>query len=210
LDLSTFVGLRPFLYHLTSKTNFERIRRTGQLQSSAQLLQSANQQHWVRLRRGMHLRVTAEGESILLRDQQPLYSKNILFESGFSFEDLLELLNRSVFFWPGSSIGPIDYGVRHFERYRSENPIILRARLESVLAENPMAQPLFCKFNSGSPRYTGGRASPRGPSTFVPADGFAFTAGSVVEVVFRNSVRLPSDLEAGDSLSGPWERVALG
>ena len=44
--------------------------------------------------------------------------------NGFVFEDLVEILNGRVFFWPGAVGGPISYGVRHFERYQNEKPVI--------------------------------------------------------------------------------------
>jgi len=110
-----------------------------------------------------------------------------------------------VFFWPGTAAGPIDYGQRHFNRYRHERPAILMVEMESFLPENP-AQEMLCKDNSGSPRYSFGEASPRGPDTFVPLNRFDGTPSNVVEVVFRGAVRLPTTFEYGLDANGPWRR----
>ncbi len=79
----------------------------------------------------------------------------------YSYEDLIENLNRRIFFWPGTPAGPIGYGRRHFERYREENPVILRINVRSLLCANAKVEPKFCRYNSGSPRCSKGREPQR-------------------------------------------------
>jgi hypothetical protein len=141
---------------------------------------------------------------ILLRDQAPLHRGNLILPSGFSFEDLVEHLNRRIFFWSGTARGPNSYGVRHFERYKQEHPVLLRIGFRSLLLANPRAEPLFCKYNSGAPRCSYGRKSPRGPHTFLPAAVFSGTPGQVVEVTFCSEIELPTDTELGRQPTGPW------
>lgn len=109
-----------------------------------------------------------------------------------------------MFFWPGSEHGPDDYGVRHFEAYAAENPVMLRVAFDSLLERNPEQTPLFTKYNTGSPRYSQGRPSPRGPETFLPAKECAFPPSKVVEVTFLESVMLPEDSELSNHIRGPW------
>jgi len=52
---------------------------------------------------------------------------------------------------------------------------------------------LFCRFNSGSPRVSGGNKPPRGPETFVPGEQLFLPPSRVVETAFRGSVRLPEE-----------------
>src|SRR6185295_17449394 len=99
---------------------------------------------------------------------------------------LLKAINERVFFWPGTEFRPISYGIRHFERYRSERPVILRCKSD-LLFNTPGQEPEFCKYNSGSPRCSNGIGSPRGPDTFVPASRAMFSAAKAVEVTFAKS-----------------------
>lgn len=149
--------------------------------------------------------VTVDGETIVLRDQHPLHAGNAKFPRGYSFEDLVENLNRRIFFWPGTATTIVPSGLRHFEYYRKEKPILLRVKFQSLLDSNPGAIALFCRFNSGSPRCVHGKKSPRGPNTFVSAEEFRETPSRVVEVTFNGPLTLPPDTEFGRRPKGPWQ-----
>src|SRR5262249_16909804 len=151
-----------------------------------------------------HEVISVGRRSVLVRDQAPLYSGNADLGGAWSFEDLIEHLNRRVFFWAGTEDGPIDYGRRHFQRYAHEGPVILRLRFGSLQASNPDRPPLFCPYNSGAPRTSYGRKSPRGPDTFLAAEYFPGTAARVAEVTFRDHVRLPRDVQMSSHVDGPW------
>jgi hypothetical protein len=150
--------------------------------------------------------IAIDNEMIHIRDQAPLHEGNIRFGDGWSLSDLVSELNQRVFFWPGSGGGPIAYGVRHFERYLTERPVVLRVSLPNLLDCNPVT-PLFCKFNSGSPRCSGGLGSLRCSDTFVTADRATFTPSGVVEVTFLDAVNLPNNVLVADSPQGPWRVI---
>jgi hypothetical protein len=168
------------------------------------LLERAGRSDLLRVRRRQHERMTFGTTAILIRDQAPLYSGNLALTSGFSFGDLVESMNRRVFFWPGTATGPVSYGVRHFERYREERPVLLRIDYESLLRANSAADPLYCKYNSGAPRCSFGMKSPRGPRTYSSANSFDGTPSKVVEVTFVCELKLPSNTEFGGQPTGPW------
>ena len=109
--------------------------------------------------------------------------------------DLLDALDARVIFWPGTSEGPRDHGRRHFERYRQELPVTLRSATSRLFLANAGLEPAFCAYNSGSPRFSGGRPSPRGPDTFVTASRFPRPAADVVELSFDEGVSLPQGWE---------------
>lgn len=203
--LLRFVTTRPYLYHLTSRRNFGRLLRCRVMHSTAELLRASNDGQWLGRKRGETVTTTVEGERIDLRDQKPLYAGKTLLENGWTFEHLIRQLNERVFFWPGVSGGPISSGQRHYERYASEKPVIIRVKTEDLLAANSSATPLFCKYNSGSPRTTQGSGSPRGNNTFVECDRAAYAASNVVEVTFLNSVTLPPCIWSSGSPCGPWK-----
>jgi hypothetical protein len=177
---------------------------------AALLMERAGRGELVRSRRREHQRITVENIVILVRDQAPLHRGNLELLGGYAYEDLIENINRRIFFWPGTAAGPISYGVRHFERYREEAPVILRINLESLIRVNPDAEPKFCKYNSGSPRCSNGEKSPRGPNTFVAAATFPGNPSSVVEVTFETSLIVPTDAKVGDHPNGPWREVVNG
>jgi len=150
--------------------------------------------------------VTFEGRKILLRDQDYLHRGNMALPRGFSFADLVEAINRRIFFWAGTSAGPVPSGLRHFQRYHEERPVILRLPFESLVGSNRSIHPLFCPYNSGSPRCTNGSKSPRGPDTFLPADAFNRAPCQVVEVTFNTQILLPPSTEIGMHPEGPWKK----
>ena len=200
---------RPFLFHLTAVANLDRILRTRRLDSAAGLLRLAGRSDLARLKRHNHVTVDLGGERVLLRDQAVLYAGNMALEPGWTLEAFVEHLNKRVFFWPGSEEGPIPYGVRHYERYSDEKPAILRVETADLLAHNPGRPPLFCRYNSGSPRCSSGLGSPRGANTFRPAEQADFGVGNVVEVTFLDDVRLPARVDIGARPAGPWRANRL-
>ena len=203
IDPQHFARIRPRLYHLTAAVNVDRIFRTRRLLSATRLFADAGRDPDGRRRECVQLRI---GDDVVhVRDQAPLHAGNIDFQSGWCFEDLLADLNRRVYFWAGKDVGPSAYGVRHFQRYRSERPAILRISTAELLHRNEPALPQFCRFNSGSPRCVNGRKSPRGRETFVPAAVAPFRASDVVELTFVEGARLPPGTEIGFTPSGPWK-----
>jgi hypothetical protein len=199
-----YAGLRPYLYHLTDRSNLARIRETNTILPVARLMELAGRADLLRIRRRGHEWLNIGQESILTRDQAPLHEGNVELINGFSFEDLVESINRRSFFWPGTAAGPISYGVRHFRRYQKEHPVILKIAFQSLLNMNRGVDPLYCKYNSGSPRCSGGNKSPRGPDTFLPAARFNGAPSKVVEVTFGVPIVLPADARVGNRPAGPW------
>ncbi len=205
--IQVYFRTRPYLYHLTDRSNIGRMARTRCIAPATALFERAARSDLVRRRRDRHERISIGRDVIVIRDQAPLHRGNLSLPSGYTFEDFVESLNSRVFFWPGTAAGPISYGIRHFERYRNEGPSILRLTLASLLSANTFANAMFCRYNSGSPRCSYGVRSPRGPQTFLPAAEFEGTPGQVVEVTFDSELALPSDTEVGSCPSGPWRSL---
>jgi hypothetical protein len=212
-DLKTYARLRPVLYHLTARTNLPGIRAERRLWSAASLLIAANLEADVRVRRTGLKTITLAGRDVVLRDQIPLKKGNIAFAEGCKFADVVEILNRRVFFWAGDENGPAgrakSYGQRHFETYENERPAILQIRFESLMRVNAHQTPLFCQFNSGAPRCSSayratGCKVPRGPDSFRSGANFPLGAAAVVEVTFMDHVDLPQDTKVASQFSGTW------
>jgi hypothetical protein len=204
-SLESYARIRPFLYHTTAPDNLARIRATGQLESAGRIRADTPAGPGPRLRRKETLPVITRGGVVLIRDQAPLHEGNITFTGGWGMATLLEELDRRVFFWPGTEKGPIDYGLRHFLRYRSHGVKVLRVSFQAILRRNPGAVPYFSRFNSGSPRFVNGRPSPRGADTFQRSEQCDYAPGRVVEVTFLDCVLLPYDTEVSDHIIGPWQ-----
>jgi len=204
LLVDSYASARPYLFHLTHRDNLNHIRELGRLFPAAVLMERAKQNDLIRtLRRGSR-EISVDGRTIVIRDQDRLHRGNTRSPTGYIFEDLIEALNRRIFFWPGAGAGPISYGQRHFERYEKEQPVILRIDFQSLLDANPSASPLYCRYNSGSPRCSDGNKSPRGPNTFLSAAEFHETPSKVVEVTFDTEIILPPTTQVGSYPSGPW------
>ncbi len=132
------------------------------------------------------------GIDYVLRDQAPLYSGNISFETGWGFDRFIEELNQYIFFWPGNEENPIRYGQNHFMRYLTEDPVVLKVSTKLVFAKNTSVS--FCKYNSGAPRCNAGQGSPRGSDTFMPSGSATFKRSDVKEVVFHSEIKLPDEI----------------
>jgi hypothetical protein len=202
-----FARTRPFLFHLTDRGNLKEIGSSRTLHSAASLMQKAGATSFLRQRRAKSMQVQLAAITISIRDQEPLYAGNISLLGGWSFEDVVQSLNERIFFWPGSHSGLIGHGQRHFARYLSEKPAILRVSTADLYRANSGVSPLYCRYNSGSPRCTYGKGSPRGPSTFVSCADADYGPSKVVEVTYREHVTLPPLVEVGDSTFGPWRKL---
>lgn len=203
-DLNRFVTARPYLYHLTATANIPLIRRHRRLLCAEQLLRQGGRDDLLDQRRSGMMSVPFDGAEVLIRDQDPLHKGSIAFEQGWTFAHFVRLLNQHVFFWPGTAAGPIPYGIRHFARYHNSRPTLIRVPTQSVFGN--CVTPHFCRFNSGSPRCSRGRHSPRGDATFVTAGEFDGGPAQVVEVVFKEALLLPQGFETAPAPNGPWSR----
>lgn len=209
LTVDALARLRPYLYHLTAARNIPRIQRTGRLNSAAELFEAARRPDLIRVRRRQHEVVLVDGEQVVIRDQTPLHRGNVGLQPDWEFEDLIEMLNQQVFFWPGGPASPIAYGVRHFERYSAEDTRIIRVSLPDLVSANRHAEPSVCRYNSGSPRCNAGRPSPRSADTFVPLSKSTLRPAQVVEVTLSPSAELPVTAVVTQSLSTAWEPLFL-
>jgi len=194
MDIEQFCKLRPRLYHLTAASNVESIRQHSELVSASVVFQQADRTGDAHRKRFDHVTVRYRGKSIHMRDQRPLHARNCAMAKGMAFGDVVKMLNDRVFFWPGDARGPIDYGRRHFQRYADESCRVLVIPTRDVIEANLKRQPQFCLYNSGSPRCTSGRGSPRGRQTFLMAAEFEGTPGKVREVVWVEQVKLPESM----------------
>lgn len=190
LNLESFINLRPRLFHLTHRHNADRITKCLGLHAANHLFRRADQTSSSRIRRREGMWIECDGERVHVRDQSPLHRGNVLLDTNWSFEDLVEHLNDHVFFWPGDARGPISYGRRYFQRYSSNDAVVLTLDTREVFRTNSSPGPKFSKYNSGSPRCTRGRRSPRGAGTFVLAEAFRYRPSEVIEVVFPQAVDL--------------------
>jgi hypothetical protein len=199
--LAQFLRYRPHLYHLTAVENLKSIVSAQKLRCANALLKEAGLLQQAVLRREEHLRLRTNEGTMLIRDQKPLVSGAIEFEEGWDLMRFVEYVNQHVFFWPGTAVGPINPGLNHFERYRAECPVILRLATQDA-DPNSLR---FSRYNSGAPRCSGGKYSPRGSRTYLAANEFPGTASEVVEVVATGEFALPTNVEMSFDLGLTWK-----
>jgi len=210
LDLARFGARRPYLFHLTARDNLYGIRAAGLIECASALFARAHDGELSTMRRDLQRMIEVDSRVVVVRDQKPLCSPAISFEEGWDLPRFVRHINEHVFFWPGSSIGPIKSGLNHYRRYAHEKPALMRVLWCSVLDTNQTTEPLFSRYNSGAPRMVNGKRSPRGAETYLDSRQFNGSASDVTEVVFPQRVVLPSDTEVSSSYSGPWEKLDIG
>jgi hypothetical protein len=205
--LDAFIARRPFLYHFTAVENLDRIRYLRSIDSAAMLAGKSNPPVPIK-KRDIAEPLKIEGHVVWLQTQRPLYEKNIRFQVGWTMLDLLARLNSLVFFWPGDGRGPIPHGDRHRTGNKwPSNAVALRIPSRELFESLSRDSVLFCRYNSGSPRWSNRQASPRGPHTFLPGCDFPGTPRAVVEVVVKDSVKLPGGTEV--SVDDSWELLSV-
>jgi len=196
-QIENFIALRPYLYHHTAVENLHGLMETRKLTSASRLSNSRKLAY-----RPYAAKVTNGRSQFWLQTQGVLHEANIDFLAGYDFQSLIDRLNSLVFFWPGDASGPIPAGQNHLRGNKwPSNSVSLRVPSREVISSN---LPLFCAYNSGSPRCSGGRKSPRGTETFLPSSLFERTAGRAVEVVFEDCIDLPQSTEVFDELRRSW------
>jgi len=173
------------------------------MEPAAELIRRSGRHEWLQRRRTGAVPLEIDGETVVLKDQQPLILANVALTGGWTAEDFVGYLNQHVFFWPGTATGPLKQGARLLGRYEQTGPVVLRMRTEDIFAANSHHAPLFSPFNSGALRKQNGLPVARGPDLFAPAHRFPRTAGNVVEVTFRSAVHLPGTTCVATS-NGIW------
>ncbi|MFT3883154.1 MAG: hypothetical protein QM703_26325 [Gemmatales bacterium] len=199
-----FALARPYLFHLTHRKNLPNIKSQVELLCAETIMRLARNTEYLRQKRCHSLELPFGSTIFHVRDQAPLHGGNIAFEGKWKLEDLIQSLNEKVFFWPGTESGPNSYGQRHFARYANENPVILKISTGDLFRTNSSVSPLYCRFNSGSPRWSRGLASKRGPHTFIDSAKAPFGIRNVVEVTFVGKIKLPKGVQVGDVKCQKW------
>jgi hypothetical protein len=208
INLADLIHMSPCLYHVTYEDSLNRIRRLRCLESAAILMQAGGQLEWLRRRRDAMVRFFVDGDLVVLTDQRPINEKNIAFQDGWTLGDLIESINRRVFFWRGGREGLLKSNQGHFGRYEGEGHRLafLRLCFEETRQLNTDRGPDLCMHNSGAARKYDGKPIPRGPKTFVQPEDAEFNKGEIQEVVFRAFADLPATTEVcSGSWKGPWQ-----
>jgi hypothetical protein len=210
IDLNILSQKQPFLYHLTSRVNLPSIIESGTLLSASILFERAHgaaaREHIRRRRPGPEpVRIIVDGRPVEIRDQHTISEKALpkCLEDGMQPADYYELLNYRVFLWP--TIPRLE---RHYARYKSEKPVLLRFSTRELLELNPHVE--LSRLNSGATRpnsHLGGIAPPRGRSTFQPAETCNFTIGRIAEVTFPRRCVLPPVFKSANSPDGRWSVI---
>ena len=208
MDIEKFIKERPYLYHLTSKTNSTHIIAQKQLYSANELIKMAKDKSNLsigRQKRLTHCELIIKGAPYYLRDQRPISEKALAkcLTDGWDVGDFLHHLNERVFMWP-----TLERLWRHFNRYKPEKPVIFRFPTREIISANPHVE--FCRLNSGATRansYLGGKPPARGSQTFLPANLFNLPVRAVAEVTFIKYCGIDVDFSYGLNPEARYTKV---
>jgi hypothetical protein len=208
MEIQKFIEDRPYLYHLTSKENGKKIISQKKIYSTNRLIDLSGNPDYLKIKRERrigHKEILVKGESYFLRDQRPISELALskCLTDKWSVADFLEHLNDRVFMWP-----TLDRLWRHYDRYTSENPVIFRFPSKEIILSNKHVK--FCRLNSGATRansYLGGKAPERGPNTFLSAENYELSIGSVAEVTFEEECEINCDFHISNNPDGPFRLI---
>jgi hypothetical protein len=209
IDLNVLSEKRQYAYHLTSRINLPSIVACSALLSASILLERAHgtgAREEIRRRRPGPApeRIVVDGRPVEIRDQHTISEKALskCLEGGIQIPDYYELLNYRVFLWPTTErLG------RHYARYASERPVLLRFSTNDLLDLNPHVE--FSRLNSGATRpnsHLGGIAPKRGRNTFQSAEICNLRISEIAEVTFPERCRLPDVFWTSKTPEGPWRK----
>jgi hypothetical protein len=209
IDLDLLPQKKQYLYHLTSRLNLPSIIHFRTLFSASVLFElayGAAAREYVRRWRPKSKTIEIEGREVEIRDQHTLFKKALpKCLDGMEQEDYYELLNYRVFLWPTP-----ERLSRHYARYASEKPVLLRFATGDVLKLNPYVE--FSRINSGATRPNsrlGGIAPRRGLKTFQSAEYCKYTFRKIAEVTVPQKCVLPSTFQSATHPDGPWSNINL-
>ena len=183
------------LTHYTDRCNLKAIREDRVLKCALSLMELRGRLDLARTRR---VDSTPIACGVVLRDQQPLDEKRLVFCDGSTLPDFVEYLNGHVFFWAGDN----DRRKSFCDKYPRSKCIGLRCNLSSLRAANPDAEILFSPYNSGSTPYNP-KKSPRCLNLFQPLN--SRRDRPIMEIVVRGRIQLPDNTEQ-ECEDGEWVR----
>jgi O-acetyl-ADP-ribose deacetylase (regulator of RNase III) len=199
--------LWPNCYHVTSKVNLTSIRRSRRLLPAQAIFKKVKQDSLCRERRTNDLMLYVDGHDILIRNQRPLDPEAVEFGTEEALEDYVSTLNSRVFFWPGTTAGPVEDGVRMFDK-ESAGSILLTVPFRSLVDANPQAKLYVSTCNTGAAWRNNGRKTRRGQHVFEPVHTFSGYPGDIMEISFvADELELPSKVNYAPSLAGPWHAL---
>ncbi len=175
MDAAELSAVHPRLFHMTTPSGVEGIRRHGLLSTTALLdkfevaaayratIEDSRRPECVEIEHPVHGRAT-------IRDNKPLREEALrsCLQDGMTPPEWYRLLNRKVFFWPSSERVADLRGAR---AYRKQHQVVLIFDTRSLLEAYGEAVTLS-PINSGATLY---RPQPRGPSTFRTVADYPFT-----------------------------------
>lgn len=208
MEIEKLIHLRPYLYHLTSKENAQKIIESKRLYSANELIRRSGEKKnkvFGRTRRTGSTPIIIGEETYYLRDQRPISEVNLAkcLTDNWSISDFLYHLNDRVFMWP--TIGRL---TSHYKTYEKEKPVIFRFSTADILAANPHAK--FCRLNSGATRsnsYLDGAPPERGAKSFLSAAECGLRPSQVVEVTFEKQCLIVGSFDKGIKPEGPFKTV---
>jgi hypothetical protein len=166
MDLESFLGLHPRLFHLASDGSWPSICDNGLLTTAQQVKRCSPPpdiaDSILRQRRPEVTWLTGPDDApVCIRDQKPLRINNLTLV-GTDLQGFLELLNGCVFFWPTEERVA---GLLNGRAYRKLPQHLLVVDSASLLAAHSDRIRLT-PFNTGATLRPPPYSPPRGPATF--------------------------------------------
>jgi hypothetical protein len=207
LNLESIIGRWTHCYHVTAAINLQFIRRFGTLLPAATLFRLTDRGDLLNCRRIQDVRLRLQGLEVLVRNQIPLDPGSIDVGLKETFEGYVASLNERVFFWPGTTLGPTQDGMRMFQQTSQVNSAMIRVPSRSLFDSNEGSPIHLSTCNTGASWIVNGKKSQRGPNVFQNAGSFVEPAGRIEEISIIGSVSLPDDSEYCASFGERWRSL---
>lgn len=202
IDAADLIRRWPWAYHVTFAANLASIVEWRRLDSASRLMRGAGCVG--ERKRRLADRCLPLGEhQVTLRNQSALDPTALALPESECLDEYLTFLNRRVYFWPGTSRGPVADGLRMLDKHRAR-AVLIRVPTRSLVEHNARTPISVSNCNTGASWLARGRKTSRTREHVQFLPQFRGDLDEVVELSYEDCALLPPTSDCADHLAGPW------
>lgn len=159
-------------------------------------------------RRIFDKRIQLHNHTVVLRNQRALHPNAVELPTNCSLKEYVGFLNERVFFWPGTSSGPIAEGIRLLAGHPATLPaVVIRIETKSLIETNEASVFQVATCNTGAAWLDGSKKSRRSFDLCCALASYTADPGAIIEISLPGSAILPGSAEYSVGGLDRWTAV---